>query len=193
MKRIYLKIIYTFLIPVIILFCTPSNTICDSLDDFVAENLKNPDAYAKDVAEYIVKMRNNEKITESDSLRYSHAYAYYAYEYHRKNDSANAIKSASLAVSLSLKNYVALFVAGYICKLNGDYTNAVTCFRKASNIPDEKIKTNAHIELALIAAELINEANRLAEEELFLDAKERLVFLQKNTKTLTLPKLPRKN
>jgi hypothetical protein len=178
-----------FLIPVI---CACPKALCDSLEDYVSANLKSVDTYPKDINEYVSKTRNKAVISDSDRIRYSNAYAYYAWEYYRKNDSVNALKSASLAVSLSPKNPVALFVGGYICKLKGDYANAVTCFQTASNMSEEKIKENAYKELASIFDQLMNEAHSLTEKKRFYEAGERLKFVAERAKGTYGGKLAKK-
>ena len=172
------KIVFLPLIAALV--CIRSVATGDPLEDFVNANLKSTNSYSEDITEYVTKIREKETIADADRIRYSNAYAYLAWDYYRKNDAVNSFKSASIAVTLSPKNPVSLFIAGYLYKIKQEYVNAVTYFRASSNFSKGEIKKSADTQLDLIAALLIDDARKLAKEKKFSDAGERLQFVATN-------------
>jgi len=149
----------------------------DPLDDFVAKNLTSSKIYSKDISEYLEKHRTRQTITADDRLRYSDAYAYSAYVYFRRNNTAKAYRSVSEALKLDPNNPNVLFIAGFLSEKRGDYANAVKYLQNASELGDKPVKRIADDQLDTIASALIKQATQLAENRRFVDANKYLVFV----------------
>ncbi len=149
----------------------------DPLDEFVRDNLKRTSGYSQDISEYLAKVRSRQRISDSDRLRYSNAYAYQAWLTYGKNDTQGAFRSISRALKLAPKNPVALFIAGGFSERSCNYSFAVGYYFNASRVGEGSVRDSSEKRLDAIASGLIEEATNLAKSHQFIEADKRLAFV----------------